>query len=163
LAILPEQQKYLALFHGIRRVAIGCDGATPARQSSSLSSQSSPAVLKRWLRRWAAVRHREAAERTALTAIASGAPPAVLAELLLAAETERVFGDGGHSLDFINKSFECLEMVGWEHAADLLPTVVGQMVAARGADESTEWRQPVDLVALGANASADLAAAFAAG
>ena len=37
------------------------------------------------------------------------------------------------------------------------------MVAARGADESTEWRQPVDLVALCAKASADLAAAFAAG
>ena len=37
------------------------------------------------------------------------------------------------------------------------------MVAARGADKSTEWRQPVDLVALCANASADLAAAFAVG
>jgi hypothetical protein len=67
-----------------------------------------------------------------------------------------------NSLDFINKSFECLDLIGWQHAADLLPTVVGQMVAARGADESTEWRQPVDLVALCANASADLAAAFAA-
>jgi hypothetical protein len=30
----------------------------------------------------------------------------------------------------------------------VLPTVVGQMAAARGAEESTEWRQPVDLVAL---------------
>src|SRR5271169_1134794 len=37
------------------------------------------------------------------------------------------------------------------------------MVAARGADESTEWRQPVDLVELCAKASIDLAAAFAAG
>jgi len=37
------------------------------------------------------------------------------------------------------------------------------MVAARGADESTEWRQPVDLVALCANASTGLAAAFASG
>jgi hypothetical protein len=37
------------------------------------------------------------------------------------------------------------------------------MVAARGADESTEWRQPVDLVALCAKASADLPVAFAAG
>jgi hypothetical protein len=37
------------------------------------------------------------------------------------------------------------------------------MVAARGADESTEWRQPADLVALCTNASADLAAGFAAG
>src|SRR5205807_2531962 len=69
----------------------------------------------------------------------------------------------GHSLDFINKSFECLDLIGWQHATDLLPSVVGQMVAARGADESTEWRQPVDLVALCTNASADLAAAFEGG
>ena len=163
LATLPEQEKYLALFHGVRRVAIDCDGEASARQRSSLSSRPSPATLKRWLRRWAAVRHREAAERTMLTAIAIGAPPAVLAELLIAAETDRVFADGGHSLDFINKSFECLDLIGWHHAADLLPSVVGQLVAARGADESTEWRQPVDLVALCANASADLAAAFTAG
>jgi hypothetical protein len=63
-------------------------------------------------------------------------------------ETDRVYADNGHSLDFINKSFECLELIGWQHVADLVPTIVGQMVAARGADESTEWRQPVDLVAL---------------
>jgi hypothetical protein len=30
----------------------------------------------------------------------------------------------------------------------VLPTVVGQMVAARGAEESTAWREPIDLVAL---------------
>ena len=134
------KETYLALFHGIRRVAIDCDGEAPARQRFSLSSRPSPAALKRWLRSWAAVRHREAAERTMLTAIAVGAPPAVLAELLIAAETDRVFADGGHSLDFINKSFECLDLIGWQHAADLLPSVVGQMVAARGADEATEWR-----------------------
>jgi hypothetical protein len=98
-----------------------------------------------------------------LTAIDSGAPPALLAELFIAAETDRVFADGGHALDFINKCFECLDLIGWQHAADLLPSIVGQMVAARGGDESTEWRQPLDLVALCANASADLTAALAAG
>ncbi len=163
LAILPEQKTYLALFHGVRRVAIDCDGEAPARQRSSLSSRPCRATLKRWLRRWVSVRHREAAERTVLTAVAIGAPPPVLADLLIAAETDRVFADGGHSLDFINKSFECLDLIGWQHAADLLPSVIGQMVAARGADESTEWREPIDLVALCANASADLAAAFATG
>ena len=25
--------------------------------------------------------------------------------------------DAGHSLDFINKAFECLDLIGWEHAA----------------------------------------------
>jgi hypothetical protein len=81
LAILPEEETYLALFHGVRRVAIDCDGEAPARQRSCLSSRPSPAKLKRWLRRWASVRHREAASRTVLTAIAIGAPPAVLAIL----------------------------------------------------------------------------------
>ena len=163
LAVLPEEETYLALFHGVRRVAADCDGAAPARQRSALSSRPGSGTLKRWLRRWAAVRHREAAERTVLTAISIGAQPAVLADLFSSAETDRVYADNGHSLDFINKSFECLDLIGWQHAADLLPSVVGQMVAARGADESTEWRQPADLVALCANASADLAAAFAAG
>jgi hypothetical protein len=120
-------------------------------------------VLKRWLRRWTSVRHREAAERTLLTAIAASEKPSVLADALLAAATERAFADDGHMLDFINKAFECLDLIGWEHAAALLPTVIGQMVAARGAEESTSWRQPVDLVALCDEAISQLPELFAAG
>ena len=81
---------------------------------------------------------------------------------LLAASTERAYADTGHSLDFINKAFECLDLIGWEHAAALLPTVVGQMVAARGAEESTAWRQPDDLVALCDKAVTELPELFAA-
>ena len=135
---LPEDEAYLALFHGARRVASDCDGQPPRRERAPLESRLEPATLKRWLRRWTKVRHREAAERTLLTGIAAGLTPAVLADALLAAETERAFADVGHSLDFINKSFECLDLIGWEHASSLLPSVVGQMVAARGAEESTE-------------------------
>nr|MDQ6870099.1 Rieske (2Fe-2S) protein [Pseudomonadota bacterium] len=113
LAILPKDETYLALFHGVRRIAADCDGAAPRRQRSALASRPDPHTLKRWLRRWAAVRHREAAERTALTAISMGARPAALADLLFAAETDRVFADSGHSLDFINKAFECLDLIGW--------------------------------------------------
>jgi hypothetical protein len=72
----------------------------------------------------------------------------MLAYTLLAAATERAFADDGHTPDFINKAFECLDLIDWEHATALLPTVIGQMVGARGAEESTSWRQPVDLVAL---------------
>jgi len=131
-----------------RRVAADSDGEAPRRERAPLDSRPAPAVLKRWLRRWTSVRHREAAERTLLTAITEGEKPAMLADALLAAATERAFADDGHTLDFINKAFECLNLIGWEHATALLPTVVGQMVAARGAEESTSWRQPVDLVAL---------------
>jgi nitrite reductase/ring-hydroxylating ferredoxin subunit len=163
LPVLPEEDVYLALFHGARRVAADCDGEAPRRERAPLGSRPDPAALERWLRRWTNVRHREAAERTLLTAIAAGLSPAMLADALLAATTERAFADSGHSLDFINKAFECLDLIGWEHAAALLPTVVGQMVAARGAEESTAWRQPVDLIALCEQAASELPKLFAAG
>ena len=163
LPVLPEEETYLALFHGARRVAADCDGQAPRRERAPLGSRPDPATLGRWLRRWTSVRHREAAERTLLTAIAAGAPPAVLADALLAAATERAYADTGHALDFVNKAFECLDLIGWEHAADVLPAVVGQMVAARGAEESTAWRQPVDLVALCEEAAGQLPELFAAG
>ncbi|MBO0734146.1 MAG: Rieske (2Fe-2S) protein [Methylocapsa sp.] len=163
LPLLPEEDAYLALFHGARRVAVDCDGQPPRREREPLTSRPDSAALKRWLRRWTKVRHREAAERTLLTAIAAGASPAVLANALLAAETDRVFADGGHSLDFINKAFECLDLIGWKHASAVLPAVAGQMVAARGAEESTEWRQPIDLVALCDEAASQLPGLFAAG
>jgi nitrite reductase/ring-hydroxylating ferredoxin subunit len=160
LPVLPDEETYLALFHGARRVAADCDGAAPHRERAPLASRPDLATLQRWLRHWTAVRHREAAERTLLTAIANGAPPAALAGLLLAAATDRAFADGGHSVDFINKACECLDLIGWEHAAAVLPSVVAQMVAARGSEESTAWRHPVDLVALCDDDAAEMRGPF---
>jgi nitrite reductase/ring-hydroxylating ferredoxin subunit len=156
LPFLSEEETHLALFHGVRRVAADCDGAAPRRDRAPLAGRPDLATLKRWLRRWVAVRHRDAAERTVLTAIAGGASPAGLADLLFTVETDRAYADGGHSLDFINKAFECLDLIGWEHAADVLPSVIGQMAAARGAEESTAWRQPIDLIALCEHAALQL-------
>ena len=156
LPLLPEEETYLALFHGARRIAADCDGEAPGRERAPLASQPDLSTLERWLRHWSAVRHRDAAERTLLTAIANGAPPAALASLLVAAATDRAFADGGHSLDFINKACECLDLIGWEHAPAVLPSVVGQLVAARGADETTAWRHPIDLVRLCEETAAEL-------
>ena len=163
LPLLSAEETYLALFHGLRRVAADCEDRPPRRDRAPLAPAPEVATLKRWLRHWGTARHRDGAERTLLGAIAAGTPQDALADLLLAAETDRVFADGGHSLDFINKAFECLDLIGFEHAAQVLPTVVGQMVAARGRDEATAWRQPVDLVALLERACAELPALFAAG
>ena len=160
LPALPEDEAYLALFHGARRVASDCDGQPPRREREPLESRPEPATLKRWLRRWTKGRHREAAERTLLTGIVEGLSPAALADAMLAAETERTFADSGHSLDFINKAFECLDLIGWEHASSVLPAVIGQMAAARGAEESTEWRQPEDLIALCKEAAGELQELF---
>jgi hypothetical protein len=162
LPMLTEDDAYLALFHGARRVAADCEGEAPRRERAPLGSRPEPAALKRWLRLWTNVRHREAAERTLLTAIAAGVSPAMLADALLSTGTERAFADTGHSLDFINKAFECLDLIGWEYASALLPTIVAQMVGARGAEESTAWRQPIDLVALCEESANQMAQGFAA-
>jgi nitrite reductase/ring-hydroxylating ferredoxin subunit len=162
LPYLAEEEAHLALFHGARRVAADCDGAAPRRDRAPLANLPDLGTLKGWLRRWVAVRHRDAAERTVLTAIAGGASPAALADLLFTAETDRAYADGGHSLDFINKAFECLDLIGWEYAGGVLPSVVGQMAAARGAEERTAWRQPVDLIALCQEAALGFPRLFAA-
>jgi hypothetical protein len=44
----------------------------------------------------------------------------------------------------------------------VVPTVVGQMVAARGAKKSTAWRQPEDLVTLCQATAAEVPSLFAA-
>jgi hypothetical protein len=155
---LPEEERYLALFHGLKRIAADCDGAPPRRDRQPLAVSGARRVpfLGRWLRHWTQVRHRDGAERTLLTAIDGGASPSDLAALLLTAATDRVFADGGHTLDFINKAFECLDIVGWQEAAAILPTVVPQLVAARGGEELNAWRHPLDLVRLCEAASAAL-------
>ncbi|MBV8132230.1 MAG: Rieske (2Fe-2S) protein [Alphaproteobacteria bacterium] len=162
---LPEQERYLALFHGLRRIASDCDGAQPRRDREPLAVCGARPVplLGRWLRHWTQVRHRDGAERTLLTAIGGGASPSELAALLLTAVTDRVFADGGHALDFINKAFECLDIVGWQEAAAILPTVVPQLVTARGGEELNAWRHPLDLVRLCEAASAALPDLLAAG
>jgi len=161
LPSLPEEENHLALFHGARRVAADCEGAAPRRERLPLAARTDLPTLKRWLRRWVSVRHRDAAERTILTAIAGRAAPAELADLLFTAETDRAYADGGHSLDFINKAFECLDIIGWEHAIQVLPAVIGQMAESRGAEESTAWRQPLDLIALCDEAAPELPGLFA--
>jgi hypothetical protein len=63
---------------------------------------------------------------------------------MLTAITERYFADGGHVADFTNKAFESLDLIGWEHAPAILPSVVDQIVSACGSEESNAWRsQPI--------------------
>ena len=102
------------------------------------------------------MRHRDGAERTLLTAIANGASPPALADLLLSAVTDRYYADGGHALDFINKAMEALDHVGWQHAGAVLPGIIEQMVGARGREEANAWRHPIDLVPLLEEAFASL-------
>ncbi len=146
---LPEDEAFLALFHGVRRVAADCAGEEPYQSSGPLlDADLDGRTLKRWLRQWSGVRHRTAAERTLETMISSSRPWEKIVDGVAAAATDRHYGDTGHSLDFVNKALEAAELVGHDRALAILPTAIDQMVRARGGEESDSWRHPVDLVAL---------------
>ncbi len=144
---LQQETSYLALYQGIRRVADDCVDQQPRRELGPLETdQHTLASLKRWLRYWTMVRHRDGAERTVLTAIHMGATPAELADLVFSAVTDRFYAATGHLLDFANKAFELLDLIGWDRAAEVLPAVMAQLTSARGGEETDAWRHPVDLV-----------------
>jgi nitrite reductase/ring-hydroxylating ferredoxin subunit len=143
---LQEETAYLALYQGTRRVAADCADQPPRRELQPLEDADlALTTLMRWLRYWTMVRHRDGAERTVLTAIDRGASPTELADLLFTAATDRYYADGGHLLDFCNKAFELLDLIGWEYAVAVLPAVMGELVQARGGEETDSWRHPVDL------------------
>jgi nitrite reductase/ring-hydroxylating ferredoxin subunit len=144
---LSPETTYLALYQGSIRVADDCAGRPPRRAKQPLDTGDvSLSTLKRWLLEWTTVRHRDAAERTILTAIDDEATPQQLGDLLYTAATQRFYADGGHLLDFTNKAAELLDLIGWEYAGDILPLVLGQLASARGGEEQGHWRYPVDLV-----------------
>ncbi len=163
LPALPEEEGYLALFQGIRRVAQDCAGQEPRRDREPLrGSPATPGTLRRWFRQWTEVRHRDAAERTLLTAIASGR----------AGRARRSDARRGHRsavrrwrprARLHQQGLRMHRADRREHAAAILPTVVAQLVAARGSDELNAWRHPIDLVPLMAQASEALPEAFAEG
>jgi nitrite reductase/ring-hydroxylating ferredoxin subunit len=163
LAVLDEEDRFLALFHGIAAVADDCDGEPSRVDSEPLGGLVPLATLARWLRHWVRVRHRTGAERTLRTAITSGATPQWLAAATLAAVTDRYFADGGHALDFLEKAFSAVDLVGWERADAILPSIVPVLTASLGREEMDSWRHPVDLIALSEHAVNELPRALATG
>jgi nitrite reductase/ring-hydroxylating ferredoxin subunit len=148
----PEDQA-LALYHGLVNVAGDCAGQPPRFALDPLPTHDGrPALaadrLQRWFRRFIDVRDADGAERSLLTAAASGTPPSTLADILATAATDHFFLDGGHTLDFVNKACELLDMIGWQEASAILPSLVPGLAMARRSEELNSWRHPVDLVAL---------------
>jgi nitrite reductase/ring-hydroxylating ferredoxin subunit len=144
---LEKETAYLALYQGSQHVAADCAGQAPRRALGPLDARDlSLATRKRWLHYWTMVRHRDGAERTVLTAISMGASPMELADLIFSAATDRFYADTGHLLDFCNKAFELLDLIGWEYASAVLPSLMEQLVRARGGEEIDAWRHPIDLV-----------------
>lgn len=146
--LAPEDQ-VLALYHGLVNVANDCAGRPPHFRLDRLPTNAiAPQRLKTWFRSFVEVRDRDGAERALLTAIDAGMQPALLADMLLAAGTDHLFLNGGHTLDFINKACEMLDRIGWQHAEEILPSVIPNLTNATRSEELNNWRHPVDLVAL---------------
>jgi nitrite reductase/ring-hydroxylating ferredoxin subunit len=150
--VLPDldaDDQALALYHGMVHVAGDVDGQAPRFALDPLPTTAVPPErLKAWFRRFIEVRDAEGAERALLTAIAAGMPEAQVADMLLAACTDHYFLAGGHTMDFINKAFEYLDLAGWQEAPAILPSVLQGLAMAQRSEELNSWRHPVDLVAL---------------
>ncbi len=149
LPSLAPEDRPLALYQGLVHVARSTANQPPNFDLEPLdTSERRPERYLEWFRRFIEVRSQEAAERTLRTAIHIGLPQQAIADMVFAACTDHLFLDIGHALDFANKAFELLGHIGWEHAEQVLPSLVPMMVAARRMEESSSWRHPVDLAAL---------------
>src|SRR5205814_7922921 len=122
-----------------------------------------PDRLARWFRRFVDVRDSEGAERAVVSAVRTGASPAQLADMLFAGPTDHRYLDGGHTLYFVNKALEALDVAGWDRAEQVLASLPVQLAGAMRMEEANAWRNPVDLVALLEGAFEGLSAALESG
>jgi hypothetical protein len=160
---LAPEDRPLALVHGLAFVSRDTAGHAPRFGLEPLGGDVDGERLVAWFRRFVDTRSSDAAERTLLTAIDGGSPPAVVARMLVAACTDHVFIDGGHTIDFTNKALELLDHLGWDQAREVLPSLVVQMTNARRHEELGSWRHPHDLAGLVERANERLPDAWAEG
>ncbi len=161
--VLDPGDRMLALYHGVVNVARDCAGQPPRHFLDPLPGESiSQARLTAWFRQFIQVRDSDGAERALLSAVKQGASPGDLATMLATSATDHAFLDGGHTIDFINKACELLDLIGWDNAGEILPSLTPVIATSTRSEELNSWRNPVDLIALLAPAFAridDIAAA----
>ena len=146
---LPPDEQILPLYQGLTHVARDSNGQPPRFDLQPLDTENlTYEQLKRWFRRFVEVRDTDGATRCLLTAVSMGSEPGRLVDMMMCAATDRVFLDGGHVVDFINKSTELLDHIGWQHADEVLPSLVRQLCAAQRSEETNAWRHPDDLAAI---------------
>jgi len=154
---LRETTLVYALTLAARKVAANCDGQPVRHSPGGLRGESiNEERLSRWMVHWAKVRHDDGAERTLLAALDSGLTREALNRLVFGSLQERVYADGGHALDLSNKAFELLDLIGWEHAAEVFPLIVEYLTQSQSEEERGAWRAPRDLVELIRKAEEDL-------
>jgi nitrite reductase/ring-hydroxylating ferredoxin subunit len=154
---LDEDDRALALVHGLGFVANDTGGQSPRFPVGPLSTTAVPTPrLASWYRRFIDTRSSDSAERSLETALAGAAGVDAVEQMMFAAVSDHVFIDGGHTIDFTNKAFEAVEMLGAGSASRVLPTLVMQTARAQRSEEFSEWRHPHDLVTLAARTAARL-------
>ncbi|MFB6126544.1 MAG: Rieske (2Fe-2S) protein [Halolamina sp.] len=164
LGDLRPADRKRALYQGLVAVAEDCADRPPKFDQDSFGDcDVSFDRLKAWFRQNVEVRDPDGAERVLRTAVAAGCSPAQLTELLTTAATDHHYLDSGHRLDFVTKATEALDDVGWDHAVDVLASLVRGLATAERAEERSAWRQPEDLAGLLADTFADLDDHVAAG
>ena len=156
---LDAEDRPRALYQGVRQVASECAGRPPRFLVDPLpTGETRPEVFKDWFRRFIEVRDDEGAERSLRTAIDLGISQRQIADMVFAAATDRIYIDGGHVVDFCNKAFELLDHIGWQHASQVLTSLVHGIASARRSEELNSWRNPIDLSSMVWNAREELPA-----
>lgn len=107
LPYLDAADRPLALYQGLLHIARANAGMPPRFALDPLPTRETrPEVFKLWFRNFIDVRDADGAERCLRTAIEIGIDKRVIADIIFAAITDRLYIDDGHSLDFANKAFE---------------------------------------------------------
>ena len=147
LPLLSTQDRSRALYHGLSAVAQDCDGAAPRFAVKALPDLVPQiGTLKRWFRHFIEVRDSDGAERCLVSAIQAKSEPLQIADILFSSASDHRYLDGGHVLDFTNKAFEVLDIVGWNMAEGVLTSLVPLYTKATRMEERSSWRHPVDLI-----------------
>src|SRR5207249_6101910 len=146
---LDPGERAAALHHGLADVASDSAMGPPRFPLDPLPGDAPEAErLSLWFRGFVEVRDAEGAERALASAVRGGASPRELPDMLFAAATDHRYLDGGHTLDFVNKALEALDIAGWERAEGVLASLPTQLARAERMEEANAWRNPVDLVVL---------------
>ena len=161
LSALNTEDRPRALYQGVIHIATSTSGQPPRFDLKAMTtSNRNPSIYLDWFRRFVEVRSPDAAERCLRTAIHIGLESHEIANMIFAACSDHVYLDTGHTLDFANKAFELLDHIGWDHAGDVLTSLVPALTGARRMEETSSWTHPVDLSVLLTNTYSDLDSAI---
>jgi hypothetical protein len=160
---LAHDERLRATIVGVAAVADNCDGEPPRFEQYALGNRElSKSRLETWFRDTCGVRDSTGAERC-LRAAANVLDRDDLVEILVAAATDHVYMNNGHTVDFLNKAIETLDHVGWDRREPVLATVVDAIADASRGEETSTWTRPVDVAGLCFDAAAALPELVAAG